>query len=270
METGRPELTNEDRAASQIKRKAYGAAYRENNRQQLRDKNKEYYRANKEAIDTKNTKYARENREKTNAYSREWRKTSEKHKQWTESFREEKARKQREWRATSPAWKASVIRNREKNRVAYQKYTQTEAYKIRYEQRKVENREKQAKYAIERYHAQRQHYRDYQFEKPSRRAAVMIKWELCGKLCYLCGLELPFDDVVIEHVYPAILGGSNGISNLMPAHSKCNLQKCDRVDYPFARPDLIYLVAHVEAVPVRKGKFRGRLTPESQPELVEV
>jgi 5-methylcytosine-specific restriction endonuclease McrA len=45
--------------------------------------------------------------------------------------------------------------------------------------------------------------------------------------CYLCGFSLSKKGITKDHVFPRSEGYSIG-SNMMPAHSKCNLEKGDR------------------------------------------
>lgn len=50
-----------------------------------------------------------------------------------------------------------------------------------------------------------------------------------GYVCGLCGLEVPEDDVHMDHIVPRSLGGSDALSNLQVAHSACNMRKGNRV-----------------------------------------
>ena len=50
-----------------------------------------------------------------------------------------------------------------------------------------------------------------------------------GDRCHLCGAPLDFENetIVVDHVEPQAQGGSNDLSNLLLAHSKCNSFKKD-------------------------------------------
>lgn len=51
-------------------------------------------------------------------------------------------------------------------------------------------------------------------------------WAMTYGRCWYCGWTLnPFENFVIEHVLPLCRGGSNDISNLVPACSPCNESK---------------------------------------------
>lgn len=238
-------------AANKEKLNAKRREWTAKNKEKLKQKSKEDYEKHKEIRQQKHREWKANNPEAVNTIAREYRRNSEKHKQWRSANREQIAARQREWRKTSPKWKESLIRNREKSSQAATEHRKTETYKAYLER----VRDQKAKYGIERYHHQKQHYRDYQYAKPPRKVAVMIKWELCGKLCYICGLEVVQTAVTMDHIHPALRGGSNGIENLMPAHKACNIRKGAKLNYPVVRPDLIPLVAHIEAAP-RKQRRR--------------
>jgi 5-methylcytosine-specific restriction endonuclease McrA len=44
-------------------------------------------------------------------------------------------------------------------------------------------------------------------------------------ICYLCHSFVSFDDFHIDHVIPLAIGGTNDLSNLLPAHRICNQVK---------------------------------------------
>ena len=47
-----------------------------------------------------------------------------------------------------------------------------------------------------------------------------------GMVCHICGLTVDtFSDVHFDHVIPLSRGGEHTESNILPAHSKCNLRK---------------------------------------------
>lgn len=51
------------------------------------------------------------------------------------------------------------------------------------------------------------------------RAAVLATW---GLRCWLCGDDLDDQGWDIDHVVPRSRGGSDDLSNLRPAHARCN------------------------------------------------
>jgi 5-methylcytosine-specific restriction endonuclease McrA len=58
---------------------------------------------------------------------------------------------------------------------------------------------------------------------PAMRKAV---WSRYGRICYLCGMK---GADTIDHIVPIVKGGTNDISNLRPAHEKCNKDKGSKV-----------------------------------------
>ena len=222
--------------------------WREANRETLNEKNRIYYTENKDKVRAKNIQYAKGHREENNRRAREWRKNSEAFALWKKSNRDEIARKQREWRRTSPAWTASKDRNREKCRISSIEFRKTETYRSWWNT----TREKRAKYMLDRYYAHRDHYKEFQRlyggNLPNR-VAIYVKWEVCGKICYICDADLVMEDIQIDHVHPSSKGGTNDIWNLMPVHAKCNNKKKDKTDFPISRPDLVELAKSVKAMP---------------------
>ena len=49
--------------------------------------------------------------------------------------------------------------------------------------------------------------------------------------CQLCHKKFDEDDLVIDHIYPYSLGGSNETINLMSACGDCNGDKGKKLDY---------------------------------------
>lgn len=114
------------------------------------------------------------------------------------------------------------------------------------------NRLRHNEMRLKKYHQYKEQYREFYRlygTKAPRRCVIFMKWEMAGHLCYICGRDLPFDDIHVDHVIPVTKGGTNDIKNLMPTHSKCNKNKSDRLAYPVKRPDLIDMVIHLEAHP---------------------
>jgi 5-methylcytosine-specific restriction endonuclease McrA len=106
----------------------------------------------------------------------------------------------------------------------------------------LKNREHLNAWSRDYYHKHRERKREYLREwskRSPRRRLIFQKWERCGRLCYICGKDLPKVEIVVDHVVPSIKGGPNHISNLMPTHNRCNCKKNDKLNYSFARPDLL-------------------------------
>ena len=58
--------------------------------------------------------------------------------------------------------------------------------------------------------------------KADRREIKRELWQK-SKLCGICGKQLPSREAsTIDHIMPISLGGTDEISNLQLAHSKCN------------------------------------------------
>lgn len=45
--------------------------------------------------------------------------------------------------------------------------------------------------------------------------------------CGICGLEVAFADMVIDHVLPVSRGGADELGNMQPAHALCNHRKAN-------------------------------------------
>jgi len=54
----------------------------------------------------------------------------------------------------------------------------------------------------------------------TKRKAVLLKRD--GRECFYCGLDMPDDDMTVEHLIALTNGGNNRLENMMLAHSKCN------------------------------------------------
>lgn len=56
-------------------------------------------------------------------------------------------------------------------------------------------------------------------------------WDALDRLCGICGSGIEaLDEVTYDHVVPRSKGGGN-YGNLVPAHSRCNGEKGDRLPY---------------------------------------
>lgn len=118
------------------------------------------------------------------------------------------------------------------------------------EQRRV-YREKNRKHLVQQFRnwfkKNEESFAELKQGKAPRRAAILQKWQLCGELCYICGLHLDRVGMEMDHVIPRAVGGTNDIENLMPTHQTCNRRKNKRLDYPIARADLVALATVIKA-----------------------
>lgn len=66
---------------------------------------------------------------------------------------------------------------------------------------------------------------------PTKRRDKLSAWrrrsviERDGFVCQLCGGDVDRDDVHIDHIVPASLGGGDELTNLQVTHSLCNVRK---------------------------------------------
>ena len=58
---------------------------------------------------------------------------------------------------------------------------------------------------------------------PKRLRAIVIERD--GLVCGICHLDVPADDVHVDHITPVARGGSDALTNLRVTHSRCNLSK---------------------------------------------
>lgn len=245
------------------KMREYNRAYAIENKETIRKNHKDWeaktphlvrasyekeYARHREKILAKNRAYNNSHKERRREVAREYKKTSPVHKAWVEKTRDERNAKNRERRRRLPTWKNYLEANREKINELNRKWRESPKGRAYFER----TRASRAAYMLARYHLYRDFYREYQAEfnvKSPRRISIYRKWEACGQLCYICGEHLPFEDIEVEHVIPKAKGGTNDISNLMPAHRRCNCLKLDKLDYPIRRPDLIEACSHIQSVP---------------------
>lgn len=80
----------------------YNKKYREEHKEDIKEKHKEYYENNKEQIAEKHKKYYEENKEELLKKSKEWKdnnkeRTSESFKKWQEDHKEERTEYKKEW-----------------------------------------------------------------------------------------------------------------------------------------------------------------------------
>lgn len=96
-----------------------------------------------------------------------------------------------------------------------------------------------------------------------RRREIIRKLEMCGQLCYICGLHLEIQKMEVDHVHPVSRGGASDLENLMPTHRTCNRKKSKAANFPVARPDLVELGKGVKELPRREQKIRGAMKDRS-------
>lgn len=58
--------------------------------------------------------------------------------------------------------------------------------------------------------------------RKERREAVYAK---CGGRCGYCGHEITIQTMQIDHIHPKVMGGTDELSNLLPACRACNSYK---------------------------------------------
>lgn len=63
-----------------------------------------------------------------------------------------------------------------------------------------------------------------------KRKAISWKtrWQVYQRgngVCHICGRQLDFIDSTVDHITPVSAGGTDDLSNLMPAHHSCNASR---------------------------------------------
>ncbi len=61
-------------------------------------------------------------------------------------------------------------------------------------------------------------------KKQCTRQVIKALYNQIGRRCYLCGCEMPFNDMTADHVFPKSHGYSI-VCNAMPACHPCNCKK---------------------------------------------
>lgn len=76
----------------------------------------------------------------------------------------------------------------------------------------------------------------------SRRYRISEIWDQLERTydrCYLCGVELDWEDpagICLDHKISTVYGGRTDVDNLRPVHLSCNNRKSDRlISEPFNR-----------------------------------
>lgn len=214
-------------------RRAYAKAWREANREKLREQGKAYYEANRERHLEQGRAWHHANRDQALASSRAWH-----------------AANREQANANVKAWAAA---NAEKVRADGQAYRLANPGKIRtyrkayYEQHRdkaiaytkawvAANPEKVRAYsrASEKNHpeASAERYRRRRTRKLAGGVFAITErdWRrLCarwGNTCAYCGADGNLDR---DHVIPLSRGGRHSIGNLLPACRRCNLSKSNKL-----------------------------------------
>lgn len=52
-------------------------------------------------------------------------------------------------------------------------------------------------------------------------------WNRDEGICKLCGVPVPYEKMVLDHITPGSLGGATTFDNLQVAHRSCNSRKCN-------------------------------------------
>lgn len=68
---------------------------------------------------------------------------------------------------------------------------------------------------------------------------VVMKWFDIGGICYICGCQIRYSEITVDHVWPVVRGGEHRASNFMPTHRSCNSRKGHRLNTYLARPELL-------------------------------
>jgi len=217
-------------------RKAYYREWKNKNAEKMREYNRVYQKENRATINAKHREWKAANpdsvkRDSARDYRRHKEKRQAKHREYEQKNKEKLSEYRGRWKRESEAAKKWRAKNQEKIRA----YRRTCYLRYREAYRKFQN--------------------DYDTRTP-RRLSIYRKYDLCGELCYICGLHLDIEDMQIDHVHPIGKNGGNDIQNLMPVHAQCNNRKGKRLDYPVARLDLVELAKCIQAVPRAKRKTK--------------
>jgi 5-methylcytosine-specific restriction endonuclease McrA len=79
--------------------------------------------------------------------------------------------------------------------------------------------------------------RGFDSEYDRNRAELVRRTKAYNLPCWLCGLQFaPNELVTADHVRSRVHGGSNALSNLRPAHARCNSSRGGRTRGPTPGP----------------------------------
>jgi len=178
-----------------VREAGYAKNYRKANPEKIKQNNKDSYAKNPEYYKQHNAVWRKEH----------WEKRKADHKQWIEDNPEQ--------------WKEHCRKNYRLNKAPF--------------------REEQNALARARYAAKPELYRATKCRNlvayRARLAGAPGNWtneqfeEVCNQLdwcCYYCGEQANW--FTVDHMQPLSRGGSNDISNIVPACKYCNFSKCDK------------------------------------------
>lgn len=92
-----------------------------------------------------------------------------------------------------------------------------------------EKRKNYYKQDPERYRAYTQTYRDQQSAQTLEDVDRQRVIDRDGNACYLCGVSMNEDEIILDHVIPLSRGGPHCEDNLRVCCKRCNLRKCARL-----------------------------------------
>lgn len=181
-------------------------SYAEKNKEKIAAYRRKYYLANRVSAIENQKKYVAAHRNQRNAYKRRWRKLNA----------ERENRKARIYYSEHrDACKRNVDNWMKKNYKRYMVWLKE--YK-RVSWAKLSPLEKKRKRAMSYCRMNENFWNRF-----------LEKWKSIGRRCYLCKRYLPKIKITIDHVIPSSKGGSDDISNLMPACGPCNSSKGNKI-----------------------------------------
>lgn len=208
------ECSRLNRESNRERRKEWLKEYNQANQETLRQKARENYLANREKRLAQVKEYTTQNKERIQAYKKEYAdKNREKIQDWMQGYRENNKEKIRASR------QSHYQRNRENLLQKSKIYRQNNpekgrAAKIRF---KLQNPEaRKASHRRRRANKRNAHKAPYTVEQ------FKAQWDLFSNCCAYCGsTEKPN----VDHFIPLYKGGSETLSNLIPACQRCNFSK---------------------------------------------
>lgn len=212
-------------------KKQHDKTYREKHKEELKKKAAEKYQKNREQVLKKSAEYREKNREllreKQRKYceeNKELIRERQKIAYFTRSeVRDKKLAYMREYQiATKPARNAYHVEY-------HKKYS--EKHRQETKQWRIDNPEKAKRNRI-KYNAARRARKigaagEFDYE------GWMQRCEFYGWRCRYCGTELNEETVTMDHRIPLAKGGTNWISNLVPACKSCNCSKRDKTEQEY-------------------------------------
>lgn len=181
--------------------KVYHAQWQQDNKEYVSEKAHEYYLEHRDEIIARVKQYYQDNKEARKAYIKQW-----------QADNKEKLR---------------IYRKDGYERHKHEKYLYTQEYRRR-------NPEKVRQWARDAYAANPDKEKAKQHRRRARILAsqdghftaddVKLQYKSQRGKCWHCGNKVG-DDYHIDHLYPLVLGGSNGARNIVVSCEPCNLSK---------------------------------------------